>query len=41
MGYIVILLWSYLSVGGLGFIGYLTVVSDFLYIGLGPTMAIL
>ena len=28
-----------LSVGGLGFIGYLTVVSEFLYIGLGPTMA--
>ena len=27
------------SVGGLGFIGYLTVVSEFLYIGLGPTMA--
>ena len=25
--------------GGLGFIGYLTVVSEFLYIGLGPTMA--
>ena len=28
-----------LSVGGLGFIGYLTLVSEFLYIGLGPTMA--
>ena len=28
-----------LSVGGLGFIGYLTVVSEFLYIGLGPAMA--
>ena len=28
-----------LSVGGLGFIGYLTVVSEFLYIGLGPTIA--
>ena len=28
-----------LSVGGLGFIGYLTVVSEILYIGLGPTMA--
>ena len=28
-----------LSVGGLGFIGYLTVVSEFLYNGLGPTMA--
>jgi Na+/H+ antiporter NhaD/arsenite permease-like protein len=28
-----------LSVGGFGFIGYLTVVSEFLYIGLGPTMA--
>ena len=28
-----------LSVGGLGFIGYLTLVSEFLYVGLGPTMA--
>ena len=28
-----------LSVGGLGFIGYLTLVSEFLYIGMGPTMA--
>jgi len=28
-----------LSVGGLGFIGYLTLVSEFLYIGLGPTYA--
>ena len=28
-----------LSVGGLGFIGYLTLVSEFLYIGLGPTLA--
>ena len=28
-----------LSVGGLGFIGYLTLVSEFLYIGLGPTIA--
>ena len=28
-----------LSVGGLGFIGYLSLVSEFLYIGLGPTMA--
>ena len=28
-----------LSVGGLGFIGYLTIVSEFLYIGLGATYA--
>ena len=28
-----------LSVGGLGFIGYLTLVSEFLYDGLGPTIA--
>ena len=28
-----------LSVGGLGFIGYLALVSEFLYIGLGPTLA--
>ena len=28
-----------LSVGGLGFIGYLTLVSEFLYVGLGPTIA--
>ena len=28
-----------LSVGGLGFIGYLTLVSEFLYVGLGPTLA--
>ena len=28
-----------LSVGGLGFIGYLTLVSEYLYIGLGPTYA--
>jgi len=28
-----------LSVGGLGFIGYLTLVSDYLYIGLGATYA--
>ena len=28
-----------LSVGGLGFIGYLTLVSEFLYIDLGPTLA--
>jgi len=28
-----------LSVGGLGFIGYLTLISEFLYVGLGPTMA--
>jgi len=28
-----------LSVGGLGFIGYLSLVSEFLYVGLGPTMA--
>ena len=28
-----------LSVGGLGFIGYLSVVSEFLYVGLGPTYA--
>ena len=28
-----------LSVGGLGFIGYLTLVSEFLYVGLGPTFA--
>ena len=28
-----------LSVGGLGFIGYLTLVSEFLYVGRGPTMA--
>ena len=28
-----------LSVGGLGFIGYLTLISEFLYDGLGPTIA--
>ena len=28
-----------LSVGGLGFIGYLTLVSEYLYIGFGPTYA--
>ena len=28
-----------LSVGGLGFIGYLSLVSEFLYVGLGPTIA--
>ncbi len=28
-----------LSVGGLGFIGYLSLVSEFLYVGLGPTLA--
>ena len=28
-----------LSVGGLGFLGYLTLVSEFLYDGLGPTIA--
>ena len=28
-----------LSVGGLGFIGYLSLVSEYLYIGLGPTYA--
>ena len=28
-----------LSVGGLGFIGYLSLVSDFLYVDLGPTLA--
>ena len=28
-----------LSVGGLGFIGYLSLVSEFLYDGLGPTLA--
>ena len=28
-----------LSVGGLGFLGYLTLVSEFLYVGLGPTYA--
>ena len=28
-----------LSVGGLGFIGYLTFVSEYLYVGLGPTYA--
>ena len=28
-----------LSVGGLGFIGYLTLVSEFLYVDLGPTLA--
>ena len=28
-----------LSVGGLGFIGYLSLVSEFLYVGLGPTYA--
>ena len=28
-----------LSVGGLGFIGYLTLVSEYLYVGLGPTYA--
>ena len=28
-----------LSVGGLGFIGYLSLVSEFFYVGLGPTYA--
>ena len=28
-----------LSVGGLGFIGYLSLISDYLYVGLGPTYA--
>ena len=39
MGYILFFFGVILSVGGLGFIGYLTVVSEYLYIGIGPTYA--
>ena len=39
MGYFIIFLWCNFKCWGLGFIGYLTLVSDYLYVGLGATYA--
>ena len=39
MGYLAILIRGYFCVGGLGFMGYLAVVSELMYLGLGATSA--